>query len=361
MSEAIAAMSPKARRQVAMWLLASAAMVAAMVVVGGVTRLTHSGLSIVEWKPLVGAIPPLTEADWRALFDKYRESPEARIVNAGMTLAGFQHIFFWEYFHRLLGRTIGVVFLAPLAWFAWRRVIPRPLAVRLSGIFVLGGLQGALGWYMVASGLVDVPRVSPYRLAAHLGLAFAILALMLWIALDLLRGPAAAAAPRAPGRPALGLAGLVLVMVLSGAFVAGTHAGFVFNTWPLMGSRFIPEGLFPIAPWWRNVFENIPLVQLDHRMLAYTVAASVVALWIRCRRVDGLPRRARLATHALLAALTLQVTLGISTLLLVVPVPLAAAHQAGAVLLFSAAVWAASELRAAQGAAGKATPAPAAA
>jgi cytochrome c oxidase assembly protein subunit 15 len=266
-----------------------------------------------------------------------------------MTLEGFQHIFWWEYVHRLLGRLIGVVFFFPLAFFAVKRRIPRPLAVRLSGIFVLGGLQGALGWYMVASGLVSEPRVSPYRLAAHLGLAFAILALQLRVALDLVpaeRGPGPA--PRRLAAPALGLSALVFVMVLSGAFVAGAHAGFQFNTWPLMGSKLIPDGLFPLAPWWRNAFEHVPLVQLDHRLLAYAIAAYAVTLWVRCRRAPGLPRRARLAAHALLGALAVQLTLGISTLLLVVPVPLAAAHQAGAVVLFAVTVWLAGELRAAE-------------
>jgi len=349
MREALAAMDSRSRRQVAAWLLAGAAMVAAMVVVGGVTRLTHSGLSMVEWKPLVGAVPPLSEADWRALFDKYRETPEYRTVNAGMSLADFRHIFWWEYFHRLLGRTIGVVFFVPLAWFAVRRVIPRPLALRLGGVFVLGGLQGAMGWYMVASGLVDVPRVSPYRLAAHLGLAFAILAFMLWIALDLLRPPppaGASAAPAGLARASLALSALVFVMVLSGAFVAGTHAGFIYNTFPLMGGRLIPSGLFPLDPWWRNAFEHVPLVQLDHRLLAYAVTGASIALWIRCRAAS-LPPRARRASHALLVALALQLTLGIATLLLVVPVPLAAAHQGGAVVLFSVAVWLAAELSAA--------------
>jgi cytochrome c oxidase assembly protein subunit 15 len=347
MNEATLGMAPRARRQVAAWLFACAAMVAAMVVVGGVTRLTHSGLSIVEWKPLVGTIPPLSEADWLALFEKYKLTPEYRIVNTTMTLEGFQHIFWWEYFHRLLGRLIGVVFFLPFAWFAVKRLVSRPLVLRLSGIFVLGGLQGAMGWYMVASGLVNEPRVSPYRLAAHLGLAFAILALILWVAIDLL--PAARSAPPARrfGRLALALAGLVFVMVLSGAFVAGAHAGFQFNTWPLMGSRLIPEGLFAMQPWWRNAFEHVPLVQLDHRLLAYVIAGSVVALWWQARRAAA--PRVRLAGHALLGAVGLQLVLGISTLLLVVPVWLAALHQAGAIVLFSASVWFAREATAAEG------------
>lgn len=339
-------MKAEARRQVSTWLFASAALVAVMVVVGGVTRLTHSGLSIVEWKPLIGAVPPLSESDWIAVFDKYKQTPEGKIINATMTLAAFKKIFFWEYVHRLLGRAIGVVFIVPLAWFFAKKAIARDLAVRLAGIFVLGGLQGALGWYMVASGLVDEPRVSPYRLAAHLGLAFAILGMMLWIGLDLRRDPDAAERSKSRlARPALALSALVFGMVLSGAFVAGTHAGFAFNTWPLMGDQIIPGGLFAIDPWWRNPFENITLVQLDHRMLAYVVAGAVTALWMKCRKAD-LPPRARLAANALFGSLLLQVTLGISTLLLVVPVTLAAAHQAGAVVLFSVSVWLANELRA---------------
>jgi heme a synthase len=339
-------MTARARRQVSTWLFACAGLVAAMVVVGGVTRLTHSGLSIVEWKPLIGAIPPLSERDWIEVFEKYKKTPEGMIVNATMTLAGFKKIFFWEYVHRLLGRAIGVVFVVPLAWFFAKKAIARDLAVRLSGIFGLGGLLGALGWYMVASGLVDEPRVSPYRLAAHLGLAFAILALMLWIAIDLRRDPESDAHSKTQlARPALALSALIFAMVLSGAFVAGTHAGFAFNTWPLMAGQIIPGGLFAIDPWWRNPFENVTLVQLDHRMLAYVVAGVVTAMWWKCRKAE-LPTRARLAANALLGALCLQVALGITTLLLVVPVPLAAAHQSGAVLLFSVSVWLANELRA---------------
>lgn len=340
-------MNDRARRQVAAWLMACAAMVAAMVVVGGVTRLTHSGLSIVEWKPLVGTIPPLSHADWVQLFDKYKLTPEYTKVNQGMSLEGFQGIFWWEYFHRLLGRAIGVVFAVPLAWFVIKRQISRALAIRLSGIFVLGGLQGAMGWYMVASGLVDQPRVSQYRLAAHLGFAFAILGLILWVALEL--WPARDARPAPPGlrRGALWLTALIFVMVISGAFVAGTHAGFQFNTFPLMAGKIIPGGTFAMSPWWKNPFENIVLVQLDHRLIAYAVTAAVIAVWLRVKQTAELSPRARLAAHALLAALGLQVGLGIATLLLVVPVPLAAAHQGGAVVLFSVAVWLARDLAAA--------------
>jgi cytochrome c oxidase assembly protein subunit 15 len=341
-------MDRKARARIAAWLFASAALVFAMVVVGGVTRLTHSGLSIVEWQPLVGAVPPLSHADWLVLFEKYQRTPEYRIANLGMSLEGFQHIFWWEYVHRLLGRAIGVVFFVPLVAFALRRQVPRALVGRLAGIFALGAAQGAMGWYMVASGLADVPQVSPYRLAAHLGLAFAILAAMLWTALDVLSGGAERPAARAGrlSRTALGLVALVFLMVLSGAFVAGTHAGFAYNTFPLMGDRWIPGGLFAIDPWWRNVFENIPLVQLDHRLDALALSIAVPLLWGRVRAARRSSRRERLAANVLVAALALQVGLGLATLLLVVPVPLAAAHQAGAVVLFAAAVWLAHELRA---------------
>jgi cytochrome c oxidase assembly protein subunit 15 len=331
---------------VSLWLFACAAFVAAMVVVGGITRLTHSGLSMAQWRPLVGAVPPLSAADWEVLFDRYRETPEYRLVNGGMTLDGFRAIFWWEYAHRLLGRAVGVAFLAPLVWFTARRAISRALAVQLGAVFALGALQGALGWYMVASGLVDVPHVSQYRLAAHLGLAFAILAALLWVALDLGRAPAPAtpSSARVPWRGATALAALVFVQVLSGALVAGTGAGYLYNTFPLMGHRLVPGGLLWLSPWWTNVFENLLLVQFDHRVIALAVAVSVLALWARCHAAD-LPRRAQLASHALLVALGLQLALGIATLVLAVPVPLAAAHQAGAIVLFTAAVWLAHDLR----------------
>lgn len=332
-------------KQVGIWLLVCAAMVALMVIVGGVTRLTHSGLSIVEWKPLVGTIPPLSDADWTALFDKYKQTPEYRLVNIGMTLEGFQHIFWWEYSHRLLGRVIGLVFLCPLLYFVYKKAITKRVAPHLYGMFVLGGLQGAMGWYMVASGLVAEPRVSPYRLAAHLGLAFAILGWMLWVAIDLISAPHTEKRARHPlARPAKALVGLVFLMILSGAFVAGAHAGLQYNTWPLMDGGFAPDGLFVLSPLWRNIFENVPLVQLDHRMIAYLIAVSAVAIWVVGRRSHHLPRNGRIASHVLLAAVALQITLGITTLLMLVPVWLGATHQAGAIVLFASSIWVAREL-----------------
>ena len=335
---------PTHNRAVAAWLLACCALVFAMVVIGGVTRLTHSGLSIVEWQPIVGTLPPLDEAQWRDTFLKYQQTPEYKLVNRGMPLAEFKGIFWWEYFHRLLGRLIGVVFLLPLLWFALRGKIGRELVPKLVGIFVLGGLQGAMGWYMVASGLVDDPRVSQYRLAAHLGIAFLIYAAMFWVALDLLYPRAGGAAPRRGLlRAALGLAVLVFVMSLTGAFVAGIHAGRAYNTFPLMNGEWLPAGMFVIEPWYLNFFSNIPLVQFDHRLIAWLLAFLAPWFWWRARREQA--PRVRLGAHLLLAALAAQIALGIATLLLVVPVPLAAAHQAGALLVFAAALFTAHALR----------------
>ncbi len=231
-------------RQVAAWLLACCALVFAIVVVGGVTRLTHSGLSITEWQPIVGTLPPLSDADWDAAFSKYRQTPEYLQVNKGMTLPEFQRIFWWEYFHRLLGRLIGFAFLVPFLWFLARRTIPPGHGVRLAVIFALGAAQGALGWYMVESGLVDDPRVSQFRLTAHLGLAFLIFAAMFWTALSLLAPPrtrtqvAAPSARFCPSRVPLA----VFVQVLSGGMVAGIRAGLAYNTFPLMNGAWVPAG-----------------------------------------------------------------------------------------------------------------------
>jgi cytochrome c oxidase assembly protein subunit 15 len=314
-----------------------------MVLVGGVTRLTHSGLSIVEWQPIVGTLPPLDEAAWLEAFGKYKQTPEYRLVNPGMNLEGFKGIFWWEYVHRLLGRLIGAAFLLPLLWFALRGRIARALAWKFAAIFGLGALQGALGWYMVQSGLVDNPRVSQFRLTAHLGIAFLIYAAMLWIAFDLLFARAGPVSRRLRGF-ALALAVLVFVMVLSGGLVAGTRAGLAYNTFPLMNGRFVPPEIFSLDPWYLNFFSNMATVQFDHRLIAWLLAFLVPWFWLRVRR-EAAPRRAKLAADLLLGALTLQIVLGIATLLLAVPVPLAAAHQAGALLVFSAALFAAHSLR----------------
>lgn len=334
------------RRQVAAWLLACCALVFAMVVVGGVTRLTHSGLSIVEWEPLVGTIPPLSQSDWEEVFEEYKATPQYQKVNKGMSLDEFKGIFWWEYIHRLLGRAIGVVFFVPFLWFLARGKIDRPLAWKLGGIFVLGALQGAMGWYMVMSGLVDNPRVSHYRLVAHLGLAFLIFAAMLWTALDLLNPVRGDLPPprRTLARYALALTALIFLMVLSGGFVAGIRAGFAYNTFPLMDGHFLPPEILMLEPWWTNLFNNMATVQFNHRMIAWLLIFLVSALWFAVRRTPAAARMRR-AADALLAMLAIQVALGITTLLLAVPVPLAAAHQGGAVLLFAAGLWLAHSLR----------------
>jgi heme a synthase len=321
------------------------ALVFAMVVVGGVTRLTHSGLSITEWQPIVGALPPLSDADWERAFAKYRETPEFRQVNSAMAQAEFKRIYWWEYFHRLLGRVIGVAFLLPYLWFLIRRRIPTGYAAKLFAIFVLGGAQGALGWYMVQSGLVDDPRVSPFRLAAHLGLAIAIFGAMLWVALSLLfprRAPLASAALR---RHAYAALALIFAMILSGGFVAGIRAGFAYNTFPLMNGHVVPPEILQLVPWWNNFFWNMATVQFDHRLLALILAIVVPRLWWRARSTAGAPARAVRGADLLLALLGVQIALGIATLLLVVPLSLAALHQAGALAVFALAVNVAHALR----------------
>jgi cytochrome c oxidase assembly protein subunit 15 len=338
---------PQHDRPVALWLIACAIVIFGMILLGGVTRLTGSGLSMVEWRPLMGIIPPLNEAQWLEVFEKYRQFPEYQQINRGMSLDGFKAIFMFEYLHRVLGRLIGLLFFVPLVFFALRGMLRPGLLPALLGLFILGGCQGLLGWYMVQSGLVDRPSVSQYRLAAHLGLAVAIYGLMLWVIFRLLRRPAADAASRAPASPravpAAFFVGLVYLMILSGALVAGTDAGFSYNTWPLMGPTFIPEGLYRTDPAWLAAFEDVITIQFNHRMFAYALALLAVGLVVWVLRGESAPR-VRLAAWLLLVALVLQLVLGISTLLMRVPVSLGAAHQGGAVLLFSAAIFLAHAL-----------------
>jgi len=340
-------MQQHTERRIAIWLLVCCFMVFLMIVVGGVTRLTHSGLSIVEWQPILGTLPPLNDQQWQETFDKYKLTPEYGKVNFDMTIAGFKGIFWWEYVHRLLGRLIGFVFFIPYLMFLIRRQVHGPLAWKLLGIFVLGGLQGGMGWFMVISGLVDDPRVSHYRLTAHLGLAFIIFAAMFWVALDL-AFPRTAKSPnprlRGAGRFAAALVALVFAMALTGGLVAGIRAGFAYNTFPLMHGHVVPPEIFMLEPWHLNFFNNMATVQFDHRLLAWLLALLVPWFWWKTRHM-ALNPRVRLAAHLLLGTLAVQIALGIWTLLLVVPIPLAAAHQAGAVLVFAAALLAAHSLR----------------
>ncbi len=325
-------------RALAYWLFGLAGLVFAMVVLGGVTRLSHSGLSMVEWRPLIGTVPPLGDEAWQALFAKYREFPEYQKINRGMTIESFKDIFWLEYAHRLLGRAVGVAFLLPFLWFLIRRRLSRSLIVKLLVMVALGALQGLLGWYMVKSGLVDRPDVSAYRLAAHLGLAVLIYAYVLWTALGLLRSFTGRVDGSRGWRTALTAAtGLIFLTVLSGAFVAGNDAGLAYNTFPLMADAIVPPDVFLIEPLWRNFFENVPLVQLDHRLLAMLTALIVILIWMAGLRAPLSPA-VRTALHGLAAAMVCQFALGIATLLAFVPVPLGAAHQAGAMVTFTASL-----------------------
>ena len=327
-----------ARRSIGRWLAVWAAMVAVLVLIGGATRLTESGLSITEWQPVSGVIPPLNDAAWAAEFARYREIPQYRLLHQGMSLAEFKTIFLWEYAHRLWARLLGVALGFPLLWFAVRRRLPRDVWPRLVGLLVLLGLQGALGWWMVESGLSQRTSVSQYRLAAHLLTALALYAFTVWTAAELIapRGERAAMADRGLSAGLAALAALVPLTAGSGAFVAGLHAGKIYNTFPLMGAGLVPAEYGQLRPWWRNLFENPAAVQFDHRAIA--TATFALAMWVSYRAVRSTNRRLRRATRFVFAAVLLQVTLGIATLLTGVPVALGVAHQAGAVLLFTAAL-----------------------
>jgi heme a synthase len=333
MSQRAAGIDPM--QLVRLWLWAVAALVAATVIVGGATRLTGSGLSITEWRPVTGVIPPLTTADWLLEFDKYRTIPQFLIVNPDMTLAGFKFIYWWEWGHRLLGRLIGVAFIVPFAVFLWRGVIDRPLFWKLGGLFVLGGLQGAIGWWMVSSGLAERTDVSQYRLAIHMTLACVILAGLVTLAVRL-RGFREAAAPRIRASAGI-LLFLVFVQIFVGALVAKTGAGLTFNTWPWMDGKFIPpfEQLFPAVPYWKHLFENVMTIQFTHRMVAYGLFAAALLHAVDTQRSGPFPVALRGAI--LFALVTAQAMLGIVTLLWISPLWLSLLHQAGAVAVLIAA------------------------
>ena len=317
-----------------------------MVVLGGVTRLTGSGLSMVEWKPVYGVLPPMTEAEWLDVFEKYKATPEYQKINIGMDVEGFKGIFWLEYFHRILGRLIGVVFLVPFLFFLFTRRIEKPLVPKLVALFVLGGLQGLLGWYMVKSGLINVPHVSQYRLTAHLMLAVLLYGYMLWIAYDLItRRYEHMNVDRLRGLRKLTyfVLGMVVITLASGGFVAGLKAGMAYNTFPLMDGRWIPEGLFNLQPWFINLFENMATVQFDHRVLAIVLFILIIVLWVAAMR-QKLPPSVRIGMHLLLLVGIAQVALGITTLVYQVPIPLAAAHQGGALLVFTVVLYLARRL-----------------
>jgi cytochrome c oxidase assembly protein subunit 15 len=323
------------QRAVGLWLLSIAALCLAIAVVGAITRLTESGLSMVQWKPLQ-IFPPMTDAQWDKVFQLYQQSPQYRLVNSGMSLADFKDIFWWEWIHRLFARSIGVVFLVPFLWFLARRQVSRRLAPYLAGLFALGGLQGVVGWLMVASGLVDRPAVSHYRLATHLSLDVTIYALTLWTAFFVFRPRPEPQAPEAarPGLRRQAIVGLALVGVtmMWGAFTAGLRAGLVYNTFPLMGGAIAPPDFFALHPWWSNFTENHGAVQFVHRALAITTGLMLIGLALSLRqKVIGSELR-RVGT-ALFVVVLLQIGLGIETVLNQVPVWLGALHQANAILL----------------------------
>ncbi|MFN3076263.1 MAG: COX15/CtaA family protein [Alphaproteobacteria bacterium] len=328
-------------RAVATWLLVCCAAIFVMVVLGGVTRLTKSGLSMVEWQ-LSTLLPPLDDLQWRDVFEKYQRFPEYQLRNKGMTLEEFKGIFWLEYVHRLWGRGIGVLFFVPFVYFVVRGWVDRLLGTKLFLIFLVGGLQGGVGWFMVKSGLVDHPEVSQYRLTAHLALAVILYGAILWVAMGLLapRNRFHDLSPALRGM-VLGIGGLValtFVTMLSGALVAGLKAGLGFNTFPLMNGQFLPDGALSMTPVVLNFFENHATVQFDHRILAEVTGLVILLLWLTKRR--SVPTgRGRLALHALGGMAVVQLALGISTLLLMVPVALAATHQAGALVLLTLGLW----------------------
>lgn len=330
---------------VALWLYACCAMIFAMVVIGGVTRLTESGLSIVQWQPIKGTLPPLNAAEWQTAFEQYRATPQFRFVNASMTIDEFRQIFWWEYIHRLWGRLIGFVFLIPLIVFWVRGKLDRTLRAPLVVFFLLGGMQGVIGWFMVASGLKDVPWVSPYFLTLHLGFALALYTGLFWVATTLWQERKLLRAPRAVSALAKTALALVFTTILAGGFVAGLRAGQIYNEFPLMGDGLVPpDYLSASIPWARNFFENPAAAQFDHRLLAITTVLTVLTLGaIVWRRIAD--ATARLGVTLLAAMVLIQMTLGIATLLSHVPVWLGALHQAGAVTLLSLAVWSVHRLR----------------
>lgn len=332
-----------ADRAIGLWLLVMAAMVTAMVVIGGITRLTESGLSMVEWRPLIGAFPPLSEAEWQRVFDLYRQTSEYRLQNAGMSLAEFQTIFWWEFIHRVWGRLLGAVFVLPFLWFLVRGRVRRGLLPHLVALLALGGLQGWLGWWMVQSGFVDRTDVSQYRLVTHLGMALGILCYLTVLGLRL-RYPASDTAPSVGHRrAACGLVALVFVTALSGGFVAGLDGGLVYNSFPTMNGDWVPEDYWGLGPAWLNPFENPSAAQLHHRVIA---VATVLVVWFAAWRFlaagAALPAAMRrgIAVAAVIAAL--QAGLGIATLLAQVPLVLGIAHQAGAVLLLLSVLYVAA-------------------
>jgi len=322
-------------KSVSRWLLIMVLLVIGMIILGGITRLTNSGLSITEWNLVTGTFPPTSEEQWLSEFDKYKQIPEFLAEHADMTLAGFKEIYFWEWAHRLYGRIIGLVFAFPFLYFLMRGKLPAGRVFRFLGVGILIGLQGVMGWYMVKSGLVDNRvDVSQYRLAAHLGLAFIILGVLYWTWQDHREGWSFRSEPRAYPLLAGGIGVLVFFQIVAGAFVAGTHAGKRYNDWPLMDGKFVPDGYGELSPFWKNAFENLAAIQFNHRILAYLLVLLALFYWWRVRSI----RKIHVKATMFLVLLAIQVGLGIWTLMKIVPLGLALAHQCLAIFVFIAAI-----------------------
>ena len=350
--------STKHPKIIALWLFICCATIYSMVVLGGATRLTGSGLSMVQWEPIMGSLPPMTESQWLEKFEQYKQFPEFKVKNPTMDLDAFKSIFWFEYSHRLLGRLIGIIFFFPMVFFFYKGWVSSSLKPRLIAMFILGGLQGLLGWYMVKSGLVNNPDVSQYRLAAHLGLALFVYAYILWLGMDLffeqdevhnqtstINNDLKKKRLMNKLKPfSLFLSFFVFITAISGGFVAGLKAGYAYNTFPLMNGQLIPDGLFTLEPGWINFFENITTVQFDHRLLVSLLFISLIVFYCIAIRKKP-PRSISVGLHLMLVILFIQVSLGISTLLLHVPVLLAVGHQAGALLLFTIMLYLGNQIK----------------
>jgi len=326
------------KRPILIWLYTGALLVFAMVIIGGITRLTHSGLSMVEWKLIMGTIPPLSESDWQETFGKYQAYPEYQQLNSDFTLEEFKSIFWWEYIHRMLGRLMGVIFLIPFAYFLIKKWLPPLLIKQLLIMFFLGGFQAFLGWFMVESGLKEMPHVSHYRLAAHLVTATVLLGYIMWVIFGINKEPQPIALPEKIGGVGKILLGLVLLQIVYGAFVAGLKAGFVFNTFPKMGDSWFPDAILTLKPWWANFTEGLAGTQFVHRYLAFAVLCTVGWLWAICSKLE-LSGNQKKALWLIVGVVLAQFSLGVLTLVYGVPIAVAVLHQAGAMILLVSVVY----------------------
>ena len=343
-------MKSNPNKTIILWLMSGCILIFAMVVIGGITRLTHSGLSITEWKPIMGSIPPLNDNDWNEVFKKYQDTPEFQKINFDMGLDEFKYIFMWEFIHRLIGRLIGVVFIIPFIYFVYKRMLDKLMMRRSMFLFLLGGLQGVLGWYMVYSGLQDDPHVSHYRLAAHLITAFITFGFTLWFALDLIypkeneNNISKSSDHKVLYQLSKIILVLVIIQIIYGAFVAGLHAGKVYNTFPKMGEEWVASAISVMQPWWRNFTENLAGVQFIHRSIAWILVMLIGFYWYVSIKFE-LSKRQRMTVNLLGGVLIYQFLLGVYTLLYAVPVVLGVLHQMGAFFLFSSAIFLMHQMR----------------